>query len=102
MGKIILAISILCLLFSIRILSARDIINEEELFQDPESIFETEKIIDNSPDEEEKKTIGISGTATSVIEYRGTPAWIKWREYQDSNSTDNDLLHIIILIARVV
>ena len=45
-------------------------INEEELFSSPESIMATEKIVDNTFPEEEKKTLGLSGKAESVIDYR--------------------------------
>ena len=39
---------------------AQSAINEDELFSTPESIFETEKIVDTSPGEEEKKSFGIT------------------------------------------
>jgi len=68
MKKVIIVCLIISLFLSIKSL-AQDVINEDELFSTPESIFETGKIIDNTFLEEEKKDLGISGEATSVIAY---------------------------------
>ncbi len=68
MKKIIIVCSIISLFLSFKSF-AQDVINEDELFSTPESIFETGKIIDNTFQEEEKKELGISGKATSVVEY---------------------------------
>ncbi|MGA1867256.1 MAG: hypothetical protein ACMUJM_01795 [bacterium] len=51
--------------------------NEDELFSSPESIITTEKIVDTTPPEEEKKSIGISGEATSILEFTGTRDWLQ-------------------------
>ena len=72
MDKMIKKVFILCsiiFLFCNFQCFAQDKINEDELFSTPESIFETEKIIYITFLEEEKKTLGISGKATSVMEY---------------------------------
>ncbi|MGA1824047.1 MAG: hypothetical protein ACMUIP_05220 [bacterium] len=84
-NKCILLILVLCLCIS-RYVFAQDTIDEDELFSSPDSIFTTEKIIDNTILEEEKKTIGISGEAISVIEFSGTRDFIK-----DGDDKDNAL-----------
>ena len=100
MEKAIIVFFVITLFLSSNIL-AQNSINEDALFSDPASIIGNEKIIDNNiNDEEEKKTIGISGEARSVIEFRGTRDFIKKGD-NENNTLSSYIIGNLLFDARL-
>jgi len=85
---------IICLFISFNCF-AQEVINEDELFSTPELIFETGKIVDNTFLEEEKKGLGISGEATSVLEY--TDGSTENKDQEVNNGEKNTTLSTYIV-----